>query len=118
MNSSFPGYAAIVLVAAAGSAQTAAQPDLRGMAAGILEQARSARDAIAGRDLASARQHVRNALQLVQNIRSASPDSRRPLLIRVFTDIETTDTIRPAGGRNASVRDADSDIRRGSLNID
>jgi hypothetical protein len=71
-----------------------AQRDLPGMAAGILDQSKLARQAVASRDRDGAMDHIKQGLSLADEIRRNSPDSPR-ILVPVYREIDTTTTYTP-----------------------
>src|SRR5580692_7939434 len=72
-----------------------AQPDLPGLAVGILDQAQLARQAVASRDKDSAMDHIRQGLINADTIRETAPNSPAPLLVPVYREIDTTSTYTP-----------------------
>jgi hypothetical protein len=109
-------YRAFPIVIAVFSVSVAvAQPNLTGMAAGILDQAKLARQATTSRDRNAAADHIRQGLSLADEIRKNSPDSVRPILVPIYTEIETTTTYAPVkhkdGEMSADRLKSDTSIR-------
>jgi len=71
-----------------------AQTGLPGMAAGILDQAKLAQQAVASRDKDSAMDHVKQGLSFAHEIERNSPEAR-PILIAVYRQVDTTTTYTP-----------------------
>jgi hypothetical protein len=92
-----------------------AQPDLPGLAVGILDQAKLAQQAVATRDKDAAIGHIRQGLVNADAIRQSAANAPLPLLIPVYTDIETTTTYTPVkhkdGEMSADRLKQDSSIR-------
>jgi len=92
-----------------------AQPNLPGMAAGILDQAKLARQAVASRDKDGAADHIKQGLSLAEEIRQNSPDAAGPILVPVYRQVETTTTYTPVkhkdGEMSADRLKSDTSIR-------
>ncbi len=105
------------------------EPNLPGMAVGVLEQSRLARAAAASRDTAGALDHIAQAAKLASDIQRQPHDASRPLLVPVYTDIDSVSMYGPVKrGKNdeltarrmkrqTSVRETTAEITRASLNI-
>jgi hypothetical protein len=105
-----------------------AQPNLPGMAAGILDQAKLAQQAVGLRDRDAAMDHIKQGLSLANEIQQNSPDSPRPILIPVYREIETTTTYTPVKHKdgemnadrlksNTSVRGVAGDVTTTKLDV-
>ncbi len=105
-----------------------AQPNLPGMAEGILGQSKQARQAVASRDRAGANDHIQQGLSLAAEIQQNSPSSSHPILIPVYREIETTSTytdVKHTGGemspdrlkRNTSIRGVEGNVTVKKLDV-
>jgi hypothetical protein len=105
-----------------------AQPNLPGMAAGILDQAKLAQQAVGLRDRDAAMDHIKQGLSLANEIQQNSPDAPRPILIPVYREIETTTTYTPVKHKdgemsadrlksNTSVRGVAGDVTTTKLDV-
>ena len=108
----------LVTVAAAAVAQT----DTSSLAAGVLDQTKQARQAIAAHDRDAAISHVRNASATVQLIQQNSPNAPRPLLVPVYRSIETTTTVTPVKKHdelkgNSSIRGVEGDTTTAQFDV-
>ena len=83
---------AIVLTAALCGVPILSAQGLPGMAAGVLEQARLARQAIADRNQNAALDHVHQAQSLMAEIHAQTAGQPQPVLIPVQSTTETTTT--------------------------
>ncbi|MBV8903365.1 MAG: hypothetical protein JOZ22_06985 [Acidobacteriia bacterium] len=103
--------------------------DLPGMAAGILEQSKLGRQAVAQHDSAAALDHIRQGKILANEILRAAPPEPRPVLVQVYKDIDTTATYAPVKRRktdllttdrlkrDTSVRDVEGNITVAKLDV-
>lgn len=116
----------IILLIAAATAASAqsniANPDLSNFAAGVLQQTRLARQAIASRDRDGAIGHTKQAIATVNEIQQKAPDAARPLMIRVYSQVDTTTTITPVHKNadlkhNSSVRGVNGQTTTARLDI-
>lgn len=113
----------LIAAAAAASAQSnVANPDLSNLAAGVLQQTRMARQAIASRDRDSAVGHVRQALATVSEIQQKAGELPRPLMIPIGSQTETSTTVTPVHKNgdlkhNSAVRGVNGDTTTTRLNI-
>jgi hypothetical protein len=113
----------IATAAAAASAQSnVTNPDLSNLAAGVLQQARMARQVTASRDLDSAIGHVKQAIATVNEIQQRAGDAPRPLMIPVSSQTETSTTVTPVHKNgdlkhNSAVRGVDGETTTTRLNI-
>jgi YfdX protein len=98
-----------------------AQPDAPGLAVGILDQTKLARQAISARDKDGAVDHIRQGLVNAGAIQQNLPSATEPILVPVYQEIETTDTYTPVkhkGGEMSADRlKKDSSIRGVTSNI-
>ena len=106
----------IILLIAAATAASAqsniANPDLPNFAAGVLQQTRMARQAIASRERDAAIGHIKQAIATVNEIQQKAPDGARPLLIPVYSQVDTTTTVTPVH-KNADLKAQLFGTRRG-----
>jgi hypothetical protein len=113
----------IIAAAAAASAQSnVANPDLSNLAAGVLQQTRMARQAIASHDSDSAAGHVKQAIATVSEIQQKAGDAARPLMIPVSSQTETSTTVTPVHKNgdlkhNSAVRGVDGETTTTRLNV-
>ena len=103
--------------------------DLPGMAAGVLEQSKLARQAVMQRDNAAALNHIRQGKILAEEILKAAPPEPRPVLVQVYKDVDTTTTYAPVKRRkddllttdrlkkDTSVRDVEGNVTTGKLDV-
>ena len=103
--------------------------NLRGMAAGILQQSKLAREAVAHHDSAAALDHIHQGSVLADEIFRTAPPEPRPILVQVDRDTDTTTTYSPVKGRhngefdpqrlkkNSTVRDVDATVTVGKLDV-
>jgi hypothetical protein len=106
----------------AAATAASAQSDLSNLAAGVLDQTRQARQALAARDAASAATHIRNAQATVSLIQQKAVDSPTPLLVPVFQAVDTTTTVTPVKkhyqmNKNSSIRGVESDTTTAQLDV-
>jgi hypothetical protein len=105
-----------------------AQPNLPGMAMGMIDQANLAQQAVSSRDKDAAIDHIKQGLSLADEIRSNSPESVRPILIPVNKELETTTTYTPVKHKdgemgadrlkkNSSIRGVSGDLTVTSLDV-
>jgi hypothetical protein len=105
-----------------------AQPNLPGMAAGILDQAKLAQQAVASRDQNGATDHIKQGLSLANEIQQNSPDTPRPILVPVYREVDTTTTytnVKHKGGemsedrlkKNTSIRGVEGDVTTARLDV-
>jgi YfdX protein len=113
----------IIAAAAAASAQSnVVNPDLSNLAAGVLQQTRMARQAIASRDRDSAVGHVRQAIATVNEIQQKAGELPHPLMIPISSQMETSTTVTPVHRNgdlkhNSAVRGVDGETTTTRLNI-
>lgn len=110
----------ILLLAAAVAA--GAQSDVSNLAAGVLDQTRQARQAIATHDAAAAATHIRNAQATVSLIQQRSVNAQTPLLVPIFQSVETTTTVTPVKkhyqmNKNSSIRGVNQQTTTAELNV-
>jgi hypothetical protein len=115
-------YRRIVLLIAAAGAAASAQPTLSNLAAGVMEQTRLARQSVASRDRDGATEHVKRAIATVSEIQQNAPAGEKPLLVPVYSQVETTTTVTPVHKNadlkhNSSVRGVDGDATTVKLNV-
>jgi hypothetical protein len=119
-------HSRIILLIAAATAASAqsniANPDLPNFAAGVLQQTRMARQAIASRERDAAIGHIKQAIATVNEIQQKAPDGARPLLIPVYSQVDTTTTVTPVHKNadlkhNSSVRGVDGQTTTARLDI-
>ena len=115
-------YRRIVLLIAAALAASA-QPNLSNLAAGVLDQTKQARQALAAHDRDTAMGHVKRAIATVNEIQQNAADASRPLLIPVYREVETETTVTPVKHKdaelkkNSSIRGVDGDSTTVKLDI-
>jgi hypothetical protein len=112
----------IAAATAAGAQSNISNPNLSNFAAGVLQQTRLARQAIASRDRDGAIGHIKQAIATVSEIQQKAPDAARPLLIPVYSQVDTTTTVTPvhknAGLKhNSSVRGVDGETITARLDV-
>ncbi len=97
--------------------------NIPGLAGGVLEQSKLARQAVIEHDQAAALDHIRQGSALAAEILQATPPSTpRPVLVRIYKSTETTTTYAPAkrNGRlkkNATVAGTETKITTGRLDV-
>lgn len=112
----------IVLFLAAAAAASA-QPTLSSLAAGALEQANLARQAVGNRDHDAALDHVKRAVATVNEIQQNAGNEPRPLMITVYREVDTTTTVTPVKHKdaelkkNSSIRGVDGETSTARLDI-
>lgn len=113
----------IIAAAAAASAQSnVANPDLSNLAAGVLQQTRMARQAIASHDRDSAVGHVKQAIATVNEIQQKASELPHPLMIPISSQTETSTTVTPVHRNgdlkhNSAVRGVDGETTVTRLNV-
>ena len=110
----------ILIFAAAVAA--GAQTDPSNLAAGVLDQTKQARQAIAARDRDAAVAHVRNAIATVSLIQQNSPNAPRPLMVTIYRSVDTTTTVTPVKKHDelkklSSIRDVEGDTTTAQLDV-
>jgi hypothetical protein len=101
----------------------AAQPSLSNLAAGVLDQTKQARQAIAAQERDAALNHVRRAIATVAEIQQNAGESARPLLIPIYRQVETTTTVTPVKHndaelkKNSSIRGVEGETTTARLDI-
>ncbi len=115
-------YRRILLLIAAAGAAASAQPTLSNLAAGVMEQTGLARQSVASRDRDGAMEHVKRAIATVGEIQQNAPAGEKPLLVPVFSQMETTTTVTPVHKNadlkhNSSVRGVNGDATTVRLNV-
>jgi hypothetical protein len=106
----------------AGAVAAGAQTDVSGLAAGVLDQTKQARQAIAAHDRDGAIAHVRNAMATVSLIQQNSPNAPRPLMVPIYRSIETTTTVTPVKKHdemkhNSSIRGVEGNTTSTELDV-
>jgi hypothetical protein len=112
----------IAAAAAAVAQSNVASPELSNLAAGVLQQTRMARQAIASRDRDSAVGHVRQAIATVSEIQQNAGELPRPLMIPISSQTETSTTVTPVHRNgdlkpNSAIRGVDGETTATRLNI-
>lgn len=109
----------ILLIGAAFAAS--AQSNVSDLAAGVLDQTRQARQAIAAHDSAAAAAHVRNAQATVNLIQQQSPNAPAPLMVPIYSSVETTTTVAPVRrhhfNKNSSIRGVEGTATAEQFNV-
>lgn len=111
-----------ILLVACGVGAAVAQTETWNLAAGVLDQTKQARQAIAAQNRDAAVSHVRNAIATVALIQQNSPNAPRPLLVPVYRSIEITTTVTPVKKhdelkRNSSIRDVEGDTTTAQFDV-
>ena len=108
---------------------TSEAQNLSGLAAGVLEQSKLARQAVVARDSAAALDHIRQGKILANEIFQAASSKPRPVVIQISQSVETISTYSPVKGRtdglfeakrlkkDSTVRDVDATITTESLDV-
>ncbi len=118
---------AIISVLACAALPVCAQ-DLSGTGAGILDQAKLARRAIAVHNNDAALEHIQYAVVLADRIMSQAPPEESPVVVPVSKEIQTTTTYRPVKRgkgpltpkrmkKYTSAREVQQDITTADLNV-
>jgi hypothetical protein len=111
-----------VIMATVAAAQDIPQ-DIPGLAGGILEQSKLARQAVMQHDQTSALDHIRQGSALAAAILQATPPSTpRPVLVRIYKSTETTTTYAPAKRNGelkkyANVAGTETKVTTGTLDV-
>jgi YfdX protein len=108
--------------AAAGAQSNVANPDLSNLAAGVLQQTRVAKQAIASHDRDSAIGHVKQAIATVNEIQQNAGELPHPLMIPISSQTETSTTVTPVHKNgdlkhNSAVRGVDGETSTTRLNL-
>ncbi len=110
-----------IAAAATASAQsTIANSEISSLAAGVLQQTRMARQAIASRDRDGAIGHVKQAIATVNAIQQK--DGARPLLVPVYSQVDTSTTVTPVHKNadlkhNSSIRGVEGETTTQRLDV-
>ena len=115
----------IFLIAAAATASAQSNivnSDISNLAAGVLQQTRMARQAIASRDRDGAIGHVKQAIATVNLIQQKASDSGRPLLVPVYSQVDTSTTVTPVHKNadlkhNSSIRGVEGETTTARLDV-
>lgn len=98
------------------------------MGAGILDQAKMARQAIAANDNQAALEHIQQARTLADQIMSQAPPEQTPVVVAVSKEIQTTTTYSPVKrgkgpltakrmNKYTSAREVEQDTTTAELNV-